>query len=125
MAGGCVRGDAQRIGEDGGWCLADELVPCGQPGAAPGPECRALAKDDDEPAVTAMFAVSCPGNSQGEAGLAAVVMLLRLRRWCRSRVATGSRTSSQPAPSLSRVAAYLVHETSLMRRAAIRLACWP
>ena len=44
---------------------------------------------------------SCPGNRHGEAGVAAVVMLLRLRRCCRSRAVTGSGTSSQSAPSLS------------------------
>jgi hypothetical protein len=47
----------------------------------------------------------CPRPAKGEAGLAAVVMLLRLRRWCRNKVATGSGTSSQSAPSLSRMAA--------------------
>jgi hypothetical protein len=78
VAGGCAGGDAQNVGEDGGWCLADELVPCGQP-ARPGRDAQ-LVKDDDEPAVAAMFAGELPGNSQGETGLAAVVMLLRLRR---------------------------------------------
>jgi hypothetical protein len=57
-----------------------------------------LVKDADEPAVAAMFAGELPGNSHGEAGLAAVVMLARLRRCGRSRVATGPGTSSQSEP---------------------------
>jgi len=60
VAGGCVRGDAQRVGEDGGWCLADELVPCGQP-ARPGRNAQP-AKDGDELTVAAMFAGELPGK---------------------------------------------------------------
>ena len=60
MPGGCVRGDAQRVGEDGGWCLADELVPCGQP-ARPGRNAQP-AKDGDELTVAAMFAGELPGK---------------------------------------------------------------
>jgi hypothetical protein len=78
----------------------------------------------DEPAVAAVFAGELPGNSHDEAGLAAVVMLLRLRRCCRSRAATGPGTSSQSAPSLSRVAP-AAQEVSVVRSAAILLACWP
>jgi len=62
--------------------MADDLVPCGWP-ARPGRNAQP-AKDGDELTVAAMFAGELPGNSQGEAGLAAVVMLLRLRRWCRA-----------------------------------------
>ena len=63
MAGGCVRGDAQGVGEDDGLCLADELVPCGEP-ACPGRYAQ-LVKDDDEPAVAAMFAGELPAKQPG------------------------------------------------------------
>ncbi len=81
-------------------------------------------KHADEPAVAAMVAGELPGNSHAEAGLAAVVMLPPLLRCCRSKAATGSGTSSQSAPSLSRVAPP-AQEVSVARRAAIVLACWP
>jgi hypothetical protein len=48
----------------GGWCLADELVPCGQ-SARPGRDAQS-AKDDDEPAVAAMFVGELPGKRPGE-----------------------------------------------------------
>jgi hypothetical protein len=56
----CARRDSERVGEDRGWCLADELVPGGQP-ACPGGDAQ-LVKDADEPAVAAMFAGELPGK---------------------------------------------------------------
>ena len=54
MAHRRARRDAQHVGQDRGWCLPDELAPCGQP-ARPGRDAE-LVKRPDEPAVAAMFA---------------------------------------------------------------------
>jgi len=54
------RRDAERVGEDRGWCVADELAPGGQP-ARPGGDTE-LVKHADEPAVAAMFAGKLPGK---------------------------------------------------------------
>ena len=56
----CVRGDAQRVGEDRGRCFVDELMPGGQP-AGPGRDAE-LVKDADDPAVAAVFAGELPGK---------------------------------------------------------------
>jgi hypothetical protein len=56
----CAWRDAERVGEDRGWCLADEFAPCGQP-ARPGRDAK-LVKDADEPAVAAVFAGELPGK---------------------------------------------------------------
>jgi len=61
VADRCVRWDAQRVGEDCGWCFTDEFAPYGQPGRSRGD--AKLAQDLDGPAVAAVFAGS--GNAAG------------------------------------------------------------
>ena len=114
----CARRDAERVDEDrGGRCRTNSRHAARW--SRPGRDAK-LVKNADEPAVAAGSLGSCPGNSHGEAGLAAVVMLLRLRRCSRSRAATGSGTSSQSAPSLSRMAP----RRRRCRWCAARRSCW-
>ncbi len=55
-----ARREAQRVGEDGGWCLPGELAPGGQ-AARPGRDAK-LTENTDEPAVASVFAGELPGK---------------------------------------------------------------
>jgi hypothetical protein len=99
-----------------------ELAPSGQ-AACPGRDAE-LVKYPDEPAVAAVFAGELPGKQPRRGRIDGRGHVARLAGCRRSRVATGSGTSSQSAPTLSRVPPP-AQETSVVRSAAMVLACWP